>query len=560
MAVIRLLHKFTPKLLENYEELPLTLLAVLGLVGSTLIAAIVAIFFPIQWIFQGIFLIGMVIYTTMDRKWIITRLKKINKISFRLDFYLLILFSLITALILATSADIDHSYEDGLYHLQSILLITKHAMIPGIGLLHHHFAINSLWHISGALWGYQFLHPQQLIYPIVTPLLMMNFLLYLFNRYRTEKNRYIQWASLLLLIVGMFYLAYYRFDFGEVGNNLPSYILTWLIGLMFVQVFFRYKNQQEQSVESVLILIFTAFAWMVNLSTFMLIIPAVYLCYRLWKMDKKESLRIAGISLITLTPWIAKALITSGYFIYPPIARWFGIPFKWKMPYAIAKEHQLVAISSAKVPGVSVASVMDMTLREWVPQWFHLLDKYQIVLIAATIFVTVFTAFTLLIKRKELQKQNRMTAAIVLNIWMLASILFWFFTNPDPIFFYGSALLIIASIMISFSLWVSPRYRPNYPMLTRLNITTTILIIAFIFIRFNILSAINYTNIKILPAPFPQVETRQVEVNGFTINTPIEGEQCWGEAVPCVPDIYSESIYSMGDTIFDGLMFIENTP
>ena len=560
MAVIRLLHLFIPQLLANYEEVPLTLLAVLGLTGSTFLATLISIMFPIQWVFQGILLLAMILYLFLDRNWILNRIKKINKISLRLDFYLLLLFSLITAMVLATSADVNRSYDDGLYHLQSVLIVTQHSAIPGIGLLHNRFAFNSLWHISSALWGYQFLHPQRMIYFVITPILMINFLLYLFHRYRTEKNRYIQWASLLLLIISTIYIVYYRFDFGSVGNDLPSYILTWLIGLMFVQVFFRFENQQDQTLESVLILILTVFSWMVKISTFMLIIPAIYLCYRFWKINKVECKKIAGVSLLLLIPWSIRAMVTSGYFLYPPFVKWFGIPFKWQIPFAMVKENQLVDISWAKIPGASAQSVIEMSLQEWVPQWFNLLDKYQIVLIAAAVLITLFTAFTIFIKWKELQKQNRLTAAIVLNVWMLSSIIFWFFTYPDPKFFYGPAMPIIASGIISFSLWISPRYRPNYPMLTRMSVTTTIIVIAFIFIRLNILSEINYTNIKIHPADIPQVDIRQVELNGFTLNLPVSGDQCWGEPIPCVPDKCSESVYLLGDTIFDGLMFIETTP
>ena len=505
-------------------------------------------------------LLAIIIYIIADRRWILDRVKKIHKISLRLDFYLLLLFSLIIAMVLATSADFNRSYDDGLYLLQSVLLIGKHAAIPGIGLLYANFAYNSLWDISSALWGYQFLHPQKMVYFIITPTLMMNFLLYLFHHYRTEKNRYIQWASLLLLIVGITYIVYYRFDFGSVGNDLPSFILTWLIGLMLVQVLFRFEDDKQQSLESVLIIIFTVFAWTVKVSTFMLIIPVIFLSYRLWHMNIKETLKIGGVSVAILIPWISRALISSGFFMYPPVAKWFGFPFKWQMPYAMAEENRLIEISWAKIPGASAQSVIDMSMREWIPQWFNLLDKYQLALIGATAFVTLFTAFTILIKRKELREQNRMSGAVVLTVWMFASILFWFLTYPDPSFFYGPAMPIIASGMISFSLWISPRYRPNYPMLTRLSINTTIIIIAFIFIHLNILSEIDYTNIKILPAEIPQVEIRHVDLNGFTLNLPISGNQCWGEAVPCVPDKCSEAVYLMGDTIFDGLMFIEPTP
>lgn len=560
MAIIRLLHKLIPQLLSKYEEASFPLLAILGIIGSTFLAAVTSIFTSIQWVFQALLLLSIIIYTITDRRWILDRVKKIHKISLRLDFYLLLLFSLIIAMVLATSADLNRSYDDGLYHLQSVLLIGKHAAIPGIGLLHNRFAYNSLWHVSSMLWGYQFLHPQNMVYFIITPVLMMNFLLYLFHHYRTEKNRYIQWASLLLLIVGITYIVYYRFDFGSVGNDLPSYILTWLIGLMLVQVLFRFVEKKQQSLESVFIILFTVFAWTVKISTFMLIIPAVFLGYRLWQMNIKETLKYFGVSLSILIPWVIRSLISSGFFMYPPIAKWFGIPFIWQMPYAMAEENRLIDISWAKIPGAFSQSVIDMSMSEWVPQWFNTLDKYQLALIGATILISIFTAFTILIKQKELREQQRISGAIMLTVWMFASILFWFLTYPDPRFFYGPAMAIIASGMISFSLWISPRYRPNYPMLTRLSITTTIVVIAFIFIRLNILSEIDYTNIKIMPAEIPQIELRHVDLNGFTLNLPVSGNQCWGEAVPCIPDKCSEAVYLMGDTVFDGLMFIEPTP
>ena len=45
MAIIRLLQRLIPQLLSKYEEAPFPLLAILGLIGSTFLAAITSIFF-----------------------------------------------------------------------------------------------------------------------------------------------------------------------------------------------------------------------------------------------------------------------------------------------------------------------------------------------------------------------------------------------------------------------------------------------------------------------------------------------------------------------------------
>jgi hypothetical protein len=560
MATVRMLYLFLPKLFSAYEEIPFPLLAVLGLISSTVLAAVVSLFFPIQWVFQLILFLAMVVYTYFDRQWIFARVKKINKISLRLDFYLLVLFSLITALVLATSADVNRAYDDGLYHLQNVLMITKHAAIPGIGLLHNRFAYTSIWHATSALWGYQFIHPEKMVYFIATPLLMLNFLLYLFHNYRIEKNRYIQWASLLLLIVSIFYMVYYRFDFGSVGNDIPSYILTWISMLILIQIFSRFEAAEDKSSATILFIYLVVFAWTVKISTLMLILPAAYLFISLYKLDAKESLRAIGFSIFILFAWVAKSIITSGYFIYPPIAKWLGLSFKWQLPYAMALENRLVDMSWAKVPGAPSESVTIMSMQEWIPQWIQYLDKYQLLLIAGTVFVTLFTTLTILLKRKELLERKKTAFFAIYNLWMYASITFWFFSYPDPRFFYGSAMVIIASGMLSFSLWVPERYRVNYPMLTRSSVNITIIVLAVLFIRLNILSEIDYSNIKILPAEIPHVDIRHVELNGFLLNLPVSGNQCWGEDVPCIPDKCSESVYLMGNTVFDGLMFIEPTP
>ncbi|MBI9051436.1 MAG: hypothetical protein JEZ00_18570 [Anaerolineaceae bacterium] len=560
MAVLRLLHLVLPNFLPQIDTIPLSMLAILGLIGSTFLAAIASLFMRINWEFQSFLLIGIILYTILDRRWILTRIQKLSKISWRLDFYLLVLFGLITALVLATSADPDRSYDDGLYHLQSVLLITKGAAIPGIGLLHNRFAYNAIWHVTSALWGYQFFHPQQMVYFISTPILMLNFLLSLFYYYRTEKNRYMQWSSLLLLIVGITYMVYYRYDFGAVDNNLPSFILTWLTILMFLQIAFRFTDVDAKNQESILFLIFCVFAWTVKISTIMLIIPALYLLNLLWKNKQSEAITASIVSLTLLIPWMGRSLITSGFFIYPPFAKWFGIPFKWQMPYAMAEENKLVDISWAKIPGTSSQAVSEMSLLEWAPQWFQLLDRNEKLLIAATILIVFFSVLSILFKRKELIETNKLIPSIVFSFWMAASIIFWFFTYPDPRFFYGPAISIIASGMLSFALWIPVRYRVNYPMLTRSSVTTTIVVIVFIFVRLNILSEINYRYIKIHPAEIPQIEIRQVDLNDFTLNLPVSGNQCWGNAIPCAPDKCSESVYLMGETIFDGLMFIEPNP
>jgi hypothetical protein len=226
----------------------------------------------------------------------------------------------------------------------------------------------------------------------------------------------------------------------------------------------------------------------------------------------------------------------------------------------MVRENALVDSSWAKIPGASAQAVSEMSLSEWIPQWFQLLDRNETLLIVAVILAISFSAFSLFCKWKALALARQIPQAGFFLLWMISSLLFWFFSYPDPRFFYGPAMPIVASVFLSLAFWVPERYKPTFPMLTRSSLLFTTLLLGILFVRLNILSEIDYHDIKIQPAAFPQVEIRQVPLNGFTLNLPVSGNQCWASVVPCIPDKCSESVHLLGDSVFDGFTFIEPTP
>ena len=557
LAFLRALQKFSPGLLPELAAIPLPLIAILGLIGSTFLAGVLSIFVRIN----GEVIIGFLIlifgYTILDRSWLKVYLRKLFTFSWRQNLSSLLLFGLLFALVLATSADPDRSYDDGLYHIQSVLLIAKHHGIPGLGLLHNRFAYNSIWHVSSALWGYPFLQPVQQLFFIVTPFLMLNFTAFLLGSLKKEKRWPMQAFNLLLLLISTAYMVYYRFDFGAVDNNLPSFILVWLVLLLFVQTIFQPAKSAPEIQNTLLILILVVFAWMVKISTLMLIVPAGYMLIGLWKDQRAGMLKISALSILLLLPWIARSLLTSGFFIYPPLAPWFGLPFQWQMPFAMGRENALVDISWAKIPGESAQAVSELRLAEWLPQWFQSLDRNEIVLLGACLLAIGFFAISLILNLRKLRQQIMLLQALLLLSWMLATLVFWFFSYPDPRFFYGPAMPIIASLFLSLSFWISEPKQTTSPALMHGGILFTTLILALLFIRLNILSEIDYTSIKIQPAPLPQVAVRQVPLNGFSLTLPVSGDQCWGSAVPCIPDKCSEAVHLLGETVWDGFIFKE---
>ena len=555
LAFLRVLQKGSPDLLPDLASIPLPLIAILGLIGSTFLTAVLSIFIRINGeVFAGLvaLLLG---YTILDRTWIRVYLYKLLTFSWRQNVSSLLLFGLLFALVLATSADPDRSYDDGLYHIQSVLLITQHQGIPGLGLLHNRFAYNSIWHISSALWGYPFLNPAQQLFFIITPLLMLNFTAFLLGGLKKEKRWPLQGISLLLLAISTAYMVYYRFDFGAVDNNLPSFILVWLIMLIFIRTMFQPAKATSDVQNTLLILLMVIFAWMVKISTLMLMVPAGYLFLTLWKNQRAEMLKIFALSFVLLLPWVARSLLTSGFFIYPPLTPWFGLPFKWQMPFAMARENALVDISWAKIPGASAQAVSELSLTEWLPQWFQSLDRNEILLIGAVILAFTLFAFSLICNLKKLGLQAILPQSLLLLGWMLASLVFWFFSYPDPRFLYGPAMPIVASLFLSLSFWLPEPKQTTSPALMHGGILFTTLLLALLFVRLNILSEIDYSNIQLQPAPLPQVEVRQVPMNGFNLTLPVSGDQCWGSAVPCIPDKCSKAVHLLGKTVWDGFIF-----
>jgi hypothetical protein len=561
MAFLRILQRVFPALIPEPKKIPLSLVAICGLIFSTFLATVVSLFMRINWEFQLFLLALLILYAITDRRWIVQRLQRIEKPALQRDFSLVLLFLLLMALVLATSADIDRSYDDGLYHLQSVLLISRQKAIPGLGLLHNRFASNSFWHITSAAWGYEILHPKHMLYFIATPVLMLNFLLFLLGSLRNEKNRWLQWFNIGTLLIAMAYMIYYRYDFGAVDNNLPSFILFWLVLLFFVKLVFTPLEKKKPTQEYFLLILIVVFAWTVKISTFMLVIPAAYVLFLLWKNHPISAAGSAEISLLLLLPWFARSLISSGYLVYPPPVSWLGLPVKWQMPFYMAHESAIVDMNWAKIPGASTQAVSEMSLVQWVPQWFQLLERNEILLLVGIIVSLLFFAFSLLVRNKKLGFLKQRSPAIILLVWAIASIVLWFFSYPAPRFIYGPAFPIIGSVFLAISFWLPEKRKITSQMWLHGSVMASVLIFCFLFIRLGIFNEIDYRDIKILPAEIPSVAIRQVTHNDFTLNLPVSGNQCWGTVVPCVPDTCSDAVFLLGETVFDGFTFIDpNTP
>ena len=560
MALLRVLQRLFPVLLPESKKVPIAFLAICGLIFSTFVAAIASLLMRINWEFQLFWAILLALYAILDYRWIIQRVKRIEKLSFRRDFSLFILFAVIMVLVLATSADVDRTYDDGLYHLQSVMLISRHRAIPGIGLLHNRLAYNSFWHISGAVWGYQYFHPKQLVYFIATPVLMINFLLFLLGTLREEKNRWLQWSYLALLAGSILYLANYRFDFGSVSNDIPSFIMIWMIMIDFMRLTFSTSERRKPVQSYFLFLLLVAFAWTIKLSSLMLIIPAAYIFYLLWKNQRIAAIVSAEISGLILLIWAAHSVIASGYFVFPPPADWLGLPVKWKIPFALAHQSAILDMSWAKIPGAPAQTVNEMSLSSWFPVWYSALDKWQSLLFTGVILAMLWFTFSLVINQHRLNISGVLTPAIIFLCWMAAASLFWFFSYPAIRFLFGPAFPILGSAFLAAGFWLKDRQKYTSLVWSNGSVLAVTLFIILVFVRFNVLSEIDYTDIKIDPAPIPNVAIQQVPQNGFTINIPANGDQCWATMIPCVPEQIPDNIHLMGQTVFDGLAYINPQP
>ena len=533
--------QFIKKTTRNELQLPhFSIICITGLSAITVIAAILSLFIPLGgWWVQFLFIIPcLVLFFKKDSPAFFAALKKELE---DLHFFSIILLSACLLLILVMSSwTIIHPDTLG-YHAQTIQWIEKYKAVPGLAHLHVRFGYQWLWFVDSALFGFSFTGKEGITFLNSTVLFW--FFIFLINRInynflKDGKRLYgLLWTA--LLVISMWSYTQVRLTATSASPDFIAALFTLVTIYLLLEKDRNHPDASKWLLVSFLALVAVTIKLSVAPILLVAVVPALL---GLVKRKIKLSFTILFISIVTLFPFIARNIITSGYIVFP--LTFIDVTnVDWKNDLTLTLNEKNYVTAYAKKPGVitsEISTVNKMDLAEWLPTWWQnrsTADKIIMILL-----VLSFISAILSIKKILLSG----FIPILVLITLLTGIIFWFVNAPDPRFGFGSILGFIG--VVSYLVLKEKEIFTGKNLLIAILVLVTGSILAYTGYRF-----VNFFNKDQLLTPLGIEKSafQASDCEGIRINTPIDGKDFGVTPVPCT-DLNCEKFSPRGNEIKDG--------
>ena len=534
--------QFIKKLTTGELQFPhFSIICIAGLSIITVIAGFLSLLIPLgEWWVQFLFILPcLTLFFKKDPPAFFAALKKEFQ-GLHLLSIILLSASLILMLVMSTWT-IVHPDTLG-YHAQTIQWIEKYKAIPGLVHLHVRLGYQGLWFVDAALFGFSFTGNQGITFLNSTVLFW--FFIFIVGRinqnfFKNGKKLYgLLWIS--LFFISMWSYTQIRLTATSASPDFITTLFIWAIIYLLLE-----KNQKHLAATDWLLVAFLSLvAVTIKLSVApILLIATIPAFLGLVKGKIKLFLSILIISAITLSPFIVRNIITSGYVIFPStLIDASKVDWKYSPQLTVNEKDYITAY--AKRPGVTttdeINAVNKMSVAEWLPTWWQnrsTADKVIMILLVLTFIGTLLVI-------KKVARSGFIPTVVLLTLFL--GIVFCLINAPDPRFGVGSILGFIA---VSIYLIVKEKdIFIGKSILIAILFISSASVFAYTGYRF-----INFFNKKQLLSPLgiEKPEYKTVDCDGIKINTPLENKEFGIIPVPCT-DLDCEKFSPRGREIKDG--------
>lgn len=527
--IIQLLTRFLN--IED-EELPsFSLLWVTGLCTLTTVVSFLSLFIKIDLAAHLIVVAGGVLILVWAMKHKRSRFSLwSNTKAFHPILRVLLIIAVLN--VLENATHLSTNVDTGIYHAQAIRWIESYPVVKGLGNLHGRLAYNSSWLVINTLFSFSFLSIQS--FHLLGSVFFLVSLWYFTGGISNLLGRKPNPSDLiktLLFPISFFVLAS---EISSPGTDLPAILLTWIVICEWMSII--ESSDEASPLRLSLLVIFSIYSITIKLSSAPLLLVGIYCMKRLftWR-GYGVALRIAGILLLVLSPWVIRNVVLSGYLLYPePSVDLFR--FDWKIPPEIVASEKNTVQSWAKIPGRQIESVVSMPVWEWVPPWFSRLSRNrQIIMVINALVPFVFCMFALFTFKYAKELKQELKPFIYVYLVSYCGFLFWFFTAPDFRFGYGFIIVVLLLAILPIAVII------NKWMISRSRIAPVIVAVLIIAYQGSVLVRSfepgTFTQRMIMPADYQSLPTVPCKLRNVTLWCAQEYNECWYEPFPCVPSV-----------------------
>ena len=438
-------------------------------------------------------------------------------------FYSLLFFILISLMMLK-AMESPSNYDSGLYHLNSIRWINEFAVIPGIGNIHPRLAFNQSWFGLAALLNITPLFNYG--YAVIGLLLLIMSFIQITDNKLLFKLQGHSLFNLILILTLIINLKQISSPTPDLAINILEIIVTFYL-LQLVQIDKSDVSLIKRKFLVLVVLSITIVTIKLSGLVFSLfcILLGIYLTYNLIPLKVALGYLIIFSFFIGL-PHILTGYLLSGVPLFPSTIA--GIwSFDWAMTSDSLQNLTRWIYCWARAPGEACMSSLDNW--KWIPHWVSRfpLDK-TIILISSIIMLFSSVIY-------NLQNPNKKITQIGLcTLPCLTSIVFWFFTAPDPRF-----LNSIPSILLALSILILLNQIPENKFFILINHSYKLYLFLIILFttRYTVLSKENL--FSSLQTGFQLIKSAPLEIKytntGLKVYVPMDGDQCHDSPLPCTP-------------------------
>ncbi len=345
-------------------------------------------------------------------------------------------------------------YDNGLYYIQTLKWVSKHAVVPGLANLHFRLGTISLWHILMAPFSTGFFTG----FDDLGEFLFLWFFVGQFENILKNTDFESYWSFFVLLFTLVFATHF-------LGTGSPD-LACGLLGMYCLSklknfVHFNSSDTPNNKGSNVWIYVLLPALFLPGIKLSALpYLMAVLICLIIFGIRKKIRLvfLVVLLSLMALLPILYRSWVLSGYLLFPVFQGF--VKSDWLVPDSIVQEYLLLikgfarhmlSIEEIRMGG-DYFQIGKLTFSEWLPLWIRDRSLLDVFLLTSVFlgWLSMVWATHQKVKKSFLQHWPK-----ILFTWLCSFLLlFWFVNAPDIRFAIGVFGFLFACFFGLLFVWI----------------------------------------------------------------------------------------------------------
>jgi hypothetical protein len=354
------------------------------------------------------------------------------------------------------------NYDSGAWHIQNIKWFYSYPLIPGLGNLQFVFGwnVSSFLYVAfleSGLWSLKSSYISNGVFMVfITSYIIFCIFRFFSNRANINKTNFKLYNIFMILMLAPILRESWIGNLSSPSYDLPLFLIEIAVGYFFLRFLENYSNSEDfQDFDMFSILIvcilgitiklqFIVFGSIIFIVTLILWLIKVKNNFRIFKLKFIFTICLSGVGIIS---HIIRGLILSGYPFFPVAYTPFN--FDWKIPKSIAITATNATVGWGRIPGADSAVGWG-----WIKDWFMNIFFQRLELILPTIFIITSLIVFLAFYKKNILNSRKIF--LIFPVPFILSIIFWFFTAPDPRYI-GSIIWVFAIGLFVIALMFSKK-------------------------------------------------------------------------------------------------------